>query len=63
MVSDKTSLQYKLLHECHLELDRRTNEGESGLRIFFKNELPNVGAILSKNEELSCLKLDKKTVV
>ncbi|XP_050535133.1 uncharacterized protein LOC126902150 [Daktulosphaira vitifoliae] len=49
IVSDKTNLQRKLLRECHLELVRRTNEGEPGLRILFENGLPKVGKILSKN--------------
>lgn len=49
MTNDKTQLQRKLLRECHLELDRRTTEGESGLRIIFENGIPTIGANFSKN--------------
>jgi len=49
LASDKTALQRKLLRSCHDELDRRTQGGESGLRIMFDNGLPKVGVMKSKN--------------
>lgn len=50
MVSDKSQLQRKLLRSCYIELDRRTNNGESGLRIIFENGLPKVRAAILKTE-------------
>lgn len=49
MVSDKTSLQRKLLRACHLEMERRINDGEPNLRIVFENGIPKVGTATSKN--------------
>jgi hypothetical protein len=50
--SDKTLLQRKLLCSCHSELDQRTKDGESGLRIILENGFPKVVVTISKNGEV-----------
>lgn len=50
--NDKTLLQQKLLRSYHSELDQRTKDGKTGLRIVFENGLPRVGVTISKNREV-----------
>jgi len=53
LVRDKTVLERKLLRDCHAELDRRTRDGEVGLKIMFENGSPKVGPSVSKNGDVS----------
>lgn len=46
---DKTLLQRNLLRSCHLELDHRTNNGETGICIKYINGVPKVIFNKSKN--------------
>jgi hypothetical protein len=49
MVRDKTPLERELLRACHQELDRRSQAGESGLIISYRNDVSCVLKSRSKN--------------
>lgn len=49
-VRDKTPMQRKLLRSCHEELESRTQNGESNLKIIYVNGEPKVMMSLPKNE-------------
>lgn len=49
IVKDKTKLQREQLRSCHLEIDHRTSNGESGLSIKYINGSPKVISDGSKN--------------
>lgn len=42
IIKDKTLLQRRQLRSCHLELDHRTSNGESGLSVKYVNGVPKV---------------------
>ena len=49
IISDKTELQRKLLWGYYSNLDRRTENCESGLRVIFENDMPKVHGTTTSN--------------
>lgn len=47
VAKDKIPLQRMLLRNCYSELDRRSNAGENGLRIYYVDVIPKVVLNLS----------------